>query len=117
MQNKTSNGSSELSAGQLEGVANLFKVLSEPARLRLISSLMGGGLTVGELVERTGLKQGNVSKHLKILLDVSLVAREKEGNFVRYSISEPLLYDLCSLVCTQLENAAHQKLKQVKDRS
>jgi DNA-binding transcriptional ArsR family regulator len=114
MQKNKSNTGSMLNEGQLTEVAKLFKILSEPARLRLISSLMGGGLTVGDLVDKTGLKQGNVSKHMKILLDASLVARAKEGNFVRYSISEPILYDLCKLVCTQVENSAQSKLDRAK---
>ena len=113
MQKKRSNGSSMLSEAQMEEIAKLFKILSEPARLKLISSLMTGGLTVSELVELTGLKQGNVSKHLKILADADLVCREKEGNFVRYSIAEPMLYELCKLVCTQVEQAAAAKLKSV----
>ncbi|MFC5050079.1 ArsR/SmtB family transcription factor [Rubritalea spongiae] len=114
MQKKKSNGSSMLSEVQLEEIAKLFKILSEPARLKLISSLMAGGLTVSELVDQTGLKQGNVSKHMKILLDAGLVQREKEGNFVRYSIAEPMLFELCQLVCAQVENAAAEKLKCVK---
>lgn len=114
MQKNKSNESSLLSEGQLEEVAKLFKTLSEPARLRLISSLMSGALTVGELVKSTGLKQGNVSKHMKILLDAGLVSREKLGNFTSYSISEPLLFDLCKLVCTQVENSAQSKLDRTK---
>lgn len=113
MQKNKSNTGSILNDGQLQEVAKLFKTLSEPARLKLISSLMGGGMTVSELVEKSGLKQGNVSKHMKILLDASLVSREKEGNFVRYRIAEPLLFELCSLVCTQVENAAQANLKSV----
>jgi DNA-binding transcriptional ArsR family regulator len=103
-----------LSEGQLEEIAKLFKILSEPARLKLISSLMAGGMTVGELVKATDLKQGNVSKHMKILLDAALVQREKEGNFVRYSIAEPMLFELCLLVCMQVENAAEEKLKELR---
>ncbi|MGJ8671517.1 ArsR/SmtB family transcription factor [Rubritalea sp.] len=114
MQKEKSNGGSMLSESQMEEIAKLFKILSEPARLKLISSLMAGALTVGELVDHTALKQGNVSKHMKILLDADLVKREKEGNFVRYSIAEPMLFELCHLVCRQVENAAVEKLKCVK---
>jgi len=114
MQERISNTTSKLSEGQLDGVAKLFKILSESARLRLISCLMSGGLTVGEMVEATGLKQGNVSKHMKILLDADLVRREKEGNYARYSIAEPMLIELCKLVCSQIENAATEKLKNLK---
>lgn len=103
MQKKKSNESVELSDTQLEEIAKLFKILAEPARLRLISCLMAGGKTVSELIELSGLKQGNVSKHLNILFDADLVSREKEGNFTRYSVAEPLLFELCQLVCGQME--------------
>lgn len=111
MQKEKSNEGSMLNEAQMAEVAKLFKILSEPARLKLISSLMAGGLTVSELVAKTELKQGNVSKHMKILLDAHLVRREKDGNYVRYSIAEPMLFELCELVCSQVENAAAEKLK------
>lgn len=113
MPSKKIKGSRELSADQLAEIAKLFKILSEPARLQLISGLMSGSKTVSELVMSTGLKQGNVSKHLKILFDADLLAREKEGNFARYRVSEPMLFELCQLVCTQVGSAAENKLKRL----
>ncbi|MFD2157735.1 ArsR/SmtB family transcription factor [Rubritalea tangerina] len=99
---------------QLEDVAKLFKTLSEPVRLRILSCLMEGSKTVGEIVELTALKQGNVSKHLKILSDADLLSRQKEGNYVYYRIAQPLLFDLCGLVCQQLEETAQGKLDRLK---
>ena len=115
MQKERLNESSPLGEGQLEAAAKLFKTLSEPARLRLLSTLMSGGLTVGELVFETEMKQGNVSKHMKILLDADLVSRVKEGNFVRYSIIDPMISELCKLVCTQTEKSAQTKLERLQD--
>jgi DNA-binding transcriptional ArsR family regulator len=84
----------------------MFSLLSEPARLLVLQALGKGPLTVGELVETTGLKQANISKHLGMLLDAGLVARTKEGNFARYSIAEPMIFDLCRLVCEKLHRDA-----------
>ena len=95
---------------QIEEAARLFTLLSEPARLRLISALMGGPLTVTELVHATGLKQGNVSKHLAMLLDARLLAREKDGNFARYSIGDPSMVELCNLVCHRMARDAKRRL-------
>lgn len=100
-----------LSPGQIEQAARLFATLSEPSRLLLLKTLMERPLTVGELVDRTGLKQGNVSKQLGILLESRLVVRRKEGNFARYSIADSMLYDLCGLVCCKLEQDARDRLK------
>ena len=100
----------KMTEAQMERVAAVFKVLSETARLKLVSSLMGGSRTVSELVELSALKQSNVSKHLKILADAGLISKRKEGNFVRYEISEPKLYALCGLMCAQVEESAQASL-------
>ena len=80
-------------------VAQRFRVLGEPMRIRLLDSLRQGSATVSELQETTGASQQNVSKHLGILLGVGFVTREREGNFVRYSISDPWVFELCEYVC------------------
>lgn len=115
MKNKPSQKS--LTDGQLSEIAKLFSLLSEPARLRLISALMAKPLTVGELVEATGLKQGNASKHLGMLLDADLLERKKEGNFARYSIKEPMLLELCKIVCVRTEEKLKEKLASIHQSS
>jgi ArsR family transcriptional regulator len=95
-----------MSDAQIEEAARMFAALAEPTRLRLLRALMSGPHTVTELVETTGLKQGNVSKQLGILLAARFVAKEKEGNFARYSLADPTLYMLCDLVCGRIESLA-----------
>lgn len=111
MQAKRKPAKKALSPVQIEEVARLFGLLSEPARLKILSALMGGGCTVGDLVDATGLKQGNVSKHLGLLLTEGLVAREKDGNFAHYSIAEPLLVELCGLVCRRSQEKAKRQVR------
>lgn len=53
----------------MDKVAEMFKALSEPVRLRLLYALMDGEKNVSQLVEETGALQANVSKHLSTLLD------------------------------------------------
>ena len=89
----------ELGMEQLQAVANLFTVLSEPTRLRILQMLQQGPATVGEIIDATGIKQANASKQLGILHNAGVLAREKDGNQVRYSIRMPLVFDLCNLVC------------------
>ena len=92
-----------MSLGQLEVVARLFAVLSQPSRLLLLQVLHGGPLTVSQLVEASGIKQANVSKHLGVLHDHRLVKREREGNSIRYEIADPMIFALCNLVCGKME--------------
>ena len=83
----------------IELVAQRFRVLGEPTRIKLLDRLREGDATVGELQEALGASQQNVSKHLGILLAAGMVARTKQGNHSRYSISDPSVFDLCDQVC------------------
>ncbi len=100
-----------MSDAQVDEAARLFGILSDASRLKLLRALMAQSLTVSELMEATGLKQGNVSKHLGVLLSARFVAREQEGNFARYSLADPKLYELCDLMCLRIAADAHQRNK------
>ncbi|HEY8536060.1 MAG TPA: metalloregulator ArsR/SmtB family transcription factor [Vicinamibacterales bacterium] len=91
---------------QFEQVAERFRVLGEPARLRILSALREGEATVGELVDRTGLNQANLSKHLQILHATGFVVRRKEGLFVHYALADEDVFLLCDVMCGRLERAA-----------
>ena len=71
-------------------VAQRFRVLSEPARIRLLDALRTSGpASVGELAARLGMGQQNTSKHLGVLAGEGLVERTKAGNSALYEISDP----------------------------
>lgn len=82
----------------VEVVAQRFRILGEPMRIRILDHLRGGPATVGELRDATGATQQNVSKHLGVLLLAGMVSRAKEGNFARYSIADDTLFALCEVV-------------------
>lgn len=96
---------------QLERAAAVFSTLSESSRLQLLQELMQGPRTVGELVSATGLKQGNASKQLGILYASGLVNRNREGNFIRYSIRDEMVFRLCDLVCESLRKKALEEVE------
>lgn len=98
-----------LGAQQLQAVADLFTVLSEPSRLRILQILQEGAASVGELVERSGLKQANASKQLGILLSAGVIDRQQEGNRAIYSIAMPMVFDLCRLVCDSVAKQAAER--------
>jgi DNA-binding transcriptional ArsR family regulator len=83
----------------IELVAQRFRVLGEPMRIKLLDRLSEGEATVGELQQALGASQQNVSKHLAILHDAAMVSRTKHGTHTRYAISDPSLFELCDLVC------------------
>lgn len=86
-----------------------FKVLGEPARLEILHALRGGERTVTQLVERTGLGQGNVSKHLQHLHAHGFVTRRKDGLHVRYAIADRSVFRLCDVMCDRLDEHARSR--------
>lgn len=104
---------SAMSDAQLEEVARLFGILAESSRLKLLRALMAKPLTVSELMEVTGMKQGNVSKHLGVLLNARFVAREREGNFARYTLADPRLHQLCHLMCQRIADDVRQRVSEL----
>jgi len=80
-------------------VAQRFRVLGEPMRIKLLDRLREGDATVGELQDALRASQQNVSKHLGVLHSAGMVTRTKDGNHIRYSISDPSVFELCDLVC------------------
>ena len=83
----------------IELVAQRFRVLGEPMRIKLLDRLREGAATVTELQEALGASQQNVSKHLGILHAAGMVSRTKKGNSARYAISDPSVFELCDQVC------------------
>ena len=92
-----------LSIEAIELIANRFKILSEPIRLRILQTLQDGEKSVTELTETVETSQPNVSKHLKILQDAGIVKRNQQGNTVYYSIADESIFTLCETVCSSLE--------------
>lgn len=80
-------------------VAQRFRVIGEPMRIRLLERLRGGERAVCDLVEATGATQQNVSKHLQVLHQAGVVQRRKDGNRVVYAIADHSVFDLCETVC------------------
>ena len=80
----------DMTPEMLELVAQRFRLLADPMRLRILHELQQGELSVGELVARTEASQPNVSKHLASLRAQQMVVRRQEGNMAFFSIC--LLY-------------------------
>lgn len=86
--------------------AKLYRGLADPSRLSIIEILRDGPLTVGEIVEATGLSQSNVSNHLACLRDCDLVSREQDGRFSIYRLIDPRIATLLELTDDVLADVA-----------
>ena len=87
----------------VELVAQRFRVIGEPMRIRLLDRLRDGEQSVGELVDALGSTQQNVSKHLGVLHTAGIVSRRKDGNRVVYAIADESVFELCETVCGGLQ--------------
>ncbi len=68
--------------------APVLRALAEPARLRIISVLREGSLSVGEITSRLGMKQYSTSRHLAALHHLGVLTRQRQGRRVVYGLSE-----------------------------
>lgn len=85
-----------LNAEELESLAHRFKILAEPARLQILIAICNQERSVQEICDRTGLLQGNVSKHLRLMKDAGVVACRREGIWRYYRVIDTDLLALCS---------------------
>jgi DNA-binding transcriptional ArsR family regulator len=83
----------------VELIAERFRVIGEPMRIKLLDRLRNGPATVTELREALGASQQNVSKHLGVLHGAGIVSRTKQGTSVRYAIADESVFALCEQVC------------------
>ena len=100
----------------VELVAQRFRLIGEPMRIRLLDRLRHAELSVGELAEALGASQQNVSKHLGALHQAGILARRKEGNRVVYAIADASVFELCETVCGGLQQQVAE-LAQLLDGS
>jgi DNA-binding transcriptional ArsR family regulator len=101
----------KLNVHQLEKLAVLFRAFGEMTRLAIIQELKNGELSVSEIVERLTTSQANISKQLKLLYEAGLVSRRKKGSQVLYQIADPMVFELCRLVCDKLNRDAARPAK------
>jgi DNA-binding transcriptional ArsR family regulator len=86
----------------IELIAQRFRVLGDPTRIKLLDLLRHGEASVQDLATTTGASHQNVSKHLGVLLQAGIVGRRRVGNYAYYSIADAGVFALCEDVCGSL---------------
>ena len=72
-----------------EELQKVFKILSDPTRMRILHLLDNQELVVQELMEILGMAQSRVSRHLAILREAGLLMDRRNGTYVSYRFSPP----------------------------
>lgn len=89
--------------------ADIFQALAHPTRIAILEQLSEGEMSAGELIERLGMEQANVSQHLSVLRGKQVVVNRKAGNQVFYSVRDRTIVKVLELMRkyfhTQLKEA------------
>jgi len=104
------------SEAALTALAARFKLLAEPARLRILELLAEGEKSVQEVTALTGLLQPHVSRQLAILAESGVLRRRKEGTRVYYSLADPDISPLMDAAGRSLRRHLESRLEDLEDR-
>ena len=91
--------------------AELFRVMSAPLRLKIISSLCDNEKNVSELLSEINTTQPNMSQHLNTLYQAGVLGKRRDGVQIYYRIVNQRVVTLCRAVCTQI--AAEADFEQI----
>ena len=69
-------------------LAELFKALGDPTRVKILSCLQTSDMCVGEIADKLGMSTSAISHQLRVLKAIKLVKGTKEGKEVRYSLDD-----------------------------
>jgi DNA-binding transcriptional ArsR family regulator len=84
----TNSSSERLSEDQVYELAETFRLMSDPSRLRIILSCLAEAVSVGEIAQRLRLSPSLVSHHLRLLRAARLLQAERQGRQVFYEITD-----------------------------
>ena len=99
-----------LSEAVFEKAAELFRVMSAPMRLRIISALCQGEKNVGELLAEIDTTQPNMSQHLSTLYQAGVLGKRREGVQIYYRIVNEQVVSLCPAVCVQIASESPESV-------
>jgi len=92
--------------GDLEGASEVFRLLGDPGRLRIVQALATEELCVCDLATFLGASSSAVSHQLRLLKQARLVKNRREGKVVYYRLDDG---HVTSLVITALDHARERR--------
>ena len=91
--------------GNLLKLAELFKILGDPTRLKIFQLLLENEMCVNHIAETMGMGQSAISHQLRVLRQARLVTYRKEGKTAYYSLNDDHVE---GLVRMGMDHVAHQ---------
>lgn len=80
-------------------MANRFKAMSEPIRLKILQIIKERERSVGEIAELLNLKHGTASANLNVLAKAGLVSTRRDGVKIYYHIANDMILQICDIAC------------------
>jgi DNA-binding transcriptional ArsR family regulator len=88
LKRRTNTSSERLSEDQVYELAEMFRLMSDPSRLRIILSCLAEKVSVGDMAQQLRLSPSLVSHHLRLLRAARLLQAERQGRQVFYQITD-----------------------------
>src|SRR5215467_6016042 len=79
---------SRMDPRDVEGLTEIFRVLGDPTRVRILDALSRGELCVGDVASRVGATESAVSHQLRLLRNTRVVRARREGRMIFYAIDD-----------------------------
>ncbi len=95
-------------------VSNIFKILSNPLRIKIIYALKNREFCICELLQILNEKQPVISKHIKELKNADIIKTERKGNKILCSIKDPHIFELLEGVKKLIKRNLKEKYKEIK---
>jgi ArsR family transcriptional regulator len=89
--------------------SELCKTLANEKRQMILGALRDGELSVGQLVERTGIAQANLSQHLARMRAHGVVDTRREGTTIHYAIANPKLIQAFDLITEVMQETVEKR--------
>src|SRR3990172_2629647 len=89
--------------------SEISKTLANPIRLAILHSLRDGEKSVNELTDILGISQSNLSQHLALMRQKSILKTRKQGTSIFYSVTNPKINQACDMVREVLLDQLNQR--------
>ena len=95
----------------VEGLADTFRALGDPTRVRILDALSHGELCVCDLAAVLGVSQSAVSHQLRLLKAMRLVRSRRDGRMIFYALDDRHIITLFRQTLRHVQEAAAPKMK------
>src|SRR5688500_628095 len=98
---------SQLDTHTVDGLTEIFRVLGDPTRLRILDALSRGELCVGDLASQLGATESAVSHQLRLLRSARIVRARREGRMIFYTLDDTHVLTLFEQGLRHVQEAGH----------